>query len=80
MENPDNIDKKLDKADRYLTKFGIILKKHWSKILLLLFCYFVWCVFSQPIPKKTENNNNNNYPAEGGIYDTSDTISTDTVF
>lgn len=77
-EKQDNIEKKLDKADRYLTKFGIILKKHWSKILLLLFCYCVWWVFSQPT--NTENNNNNNYPTEGGIYDTTDIITIDSVF
>jgi len=44
----DEIGKKLDLADSWLTKFGIILKKHWGKLLLLLFSYCVYWAFTQP--------------------------------
>ena len=49
MENKDdNIGKKLDLADSWLTKFGIILKKHWGKLLFILFCWIVYWAFTQP--------------------------------
>ena len=47
-QNDDNIGKKLDLADSWLTKFGIILKKHWGKLLFLLFCWVVYWAFTQP--------------------------------
>ncbi len=50
--NDDNIGKKLDLADSWLTKFGIILKKHWGKLLFILFCYCVWWAFNQPVEIK----------------------------
>jgi hypothetical protein len=49
----DEIGKKLDLADSWLTKFGNILKKHWGKLLFLLFCYCVYWAFTQP-PTKAE--------------------------
>jgi len=49
-EGEDKIGKKLDLADSWLTKFGIILKKHWGKLLLLLFCWVVYWAFTQPAP------------------------------
>ena len=50
----DNIGKKLDLADSWLTKFGIILKKHWGKLLFLLFCWIVYWAFTQPpLPAET---------------------------
>lgn len=53
MENQDDNEKKLDKVDSYLTKFGVIMKKHWGKLLFLLFCYCVWWAFNQPpLPKE----------------------------
>lgn len=38
----DEIGKKLDLADSWLTKFGLILKKHWGKLLLIGFGYLVY--------------------------------------
>lgn len=49
----DDIGKKLDLADTWLTKFGIIVKKHWGKLLLLLVCYCVYWAFTQPAPTET---------------------------
>lgn len=49
----DSIGKKLDLADSWLTKFGIILKKHWGKLLFLLFCWIVYWAFNlPPLPKE----------------------------
>ena len=45
----DSTENKLDKVDSYLTKFGIILKKHWGKLLLILFGYCVYWAFTQPM-------------------------------
>lgn len=36
------VEKKLDVADNALTKFGIILKKHWGKLLFILLAYLVY--------------------------------------
>lgn len=38
----DNTENKLDKVDSYLTKFGIILKKHWGKLILILVAYCIY--------------------------------------
>ena len=46
----DDIGKKLDLADSWLTKFGTILKKHWGKLLLLLVGYCIYWAFTQPAP------------------------------
>lgn len=51
-QEEDNIGKKLDLADSWLTKFGIILKKHWGKLLFILFCYCVYWAFTQPPQEK----------------------------
>lgn len=50
----DNTEKQLDKVDSYLTKFGIILKKHWGKLLLILVGYCVYWAFTQPAPVQEE--------------------------
>ena len=55
----DGTELKLDKVDSYLTKFGLILKKHWGKLLLLLVSYCVYWAFTQPAT-----------PAEKTIIDT----------
>ena len=52
-QDEDNIGKKLDLADSWLTNFGIILKKHWGKLLFLLFCYCVYWAFTQPTQKQS---------------------------
>jgi hypothetical protein len=39
------VDKQLDNVDNILTKIGNICKKHWGKLLIILFmvlCYFVF--------------------------------------
>lgn len=44
----DSTEDKLDKVDSYLTKFGIIMKKHWGKLLFLGLCWIVYWIFTQP--------------------------------
>lgn len=60
-QDEDNIGKKLDLADSWLTKFGIILKKHWGKLLFILFCYCVYWAFTQPQQQE---------PTQDSIYST----------
>ena len=48
METEDSTEQKLNKVDSYLTKFGIILKKHWGKLLLILLGYCVYWAFTLP--------------------------------
>lgn len=67
-QEEDNIGKKLDLADSWLTKFGIILKKHWGKLLFLLFCYIVYWAFTQPLPQ--EENQNINEVVDTTYYET----------
>lgn len=62
----DNIGKKLDLADSWLTKFGTILKKHWGKLLFILFCYCVYWVFTQPTEPRPQTQTD--YPAGNGVY------------
>lgn len=45
----DEISKKLDLADSWLTKLGIILVKHWGKLTLLLIAYFFYWALTQPV-------------------------------
>ena len=54
-QDDDQIGRKLDLADSWLTKFGTILKKHWGKLLFLLFCYCVYWAFTQPAPAEESN-------------------------
>lgn len=73
METPeDATEQKLDKVDSYLTKFGIILKKHWGKLLLILFGYCVYWAFTQPAstPEKAVQP-----AADSVVYYDSDTVS-----
>jgi hypothetical protein len=44
----DEIGKKLDLADGWLTKFGNILKKHWGKLLLIVACYGIYFICTHP--------------------------------
>lgn len=47
-EENDEIGKKLDLADGWLTKFGNILKKHWGKLLLIVVCYMTYYAMTHP--------------------------------
>ncbi len=45
-EEESAIEKKLEVADSALTKFGLILKKHWGKLLLIIVSYLIYQFFS----------------------------------
>ncbi len=46
----DDISKKLELADNWLTKLEVILKKHWGKLILLLVVYFIyWALSGEPV-------------------------------
>jgi hypothetical protein len=47
-ETEDQITKKLELADTWLTKLEVILRKHWGKLILLLFVYFIYWALTQP--------------------------------
>lgn len=75
MENKqDETENKLDKVDSYLTKFGIILKKHWGKLLLLLVGYCVYWSFNQPTQEPMQDeqyydyNDSTYYYEEDSLY------------
>lgn len=48
----DSTENKLDKVDSYLTKFGIILNKHWGKLLLIgiAFCIYEMVIWAKSLP------------------------------
>lgn len=49
-------NKDLDKADSFLTKIGLIWKKHWLKILILLLCYGAYkfcCLVAEEMDKES---------------------------
>lgn len=73
-QEEDNIGKKLDLADSWLTKFGIILKKHWGKLLFLLFCYCVYWAFTQPLPPEESSQKNSAELYSDSVYYESDSL------
>lgn len=42
--------KKLDVVDSVLTKIGVIFKKHWWVLLILLIGWFFYWALSTPLP------------------------------
>lgn len=54
----DEISKKLDSVDNWLTKGGIIWKKHWGKLIIIGIVagsyYFIKWAMSLPEEPKTE--------------------------
>lgn len=55
----DDISKKLDSVDNWLTKGGIIWKKHWGKLIIIGIIaggyYFMKWAMSLPDEPKAEN-------------------------
>jgi hypothetical protein len=48
-------ENKLDDADSFLTKLGIVCKKHWGKLLIIALMAFVYWAFTLPdVPADSE--------------------------
>jgi hypothetical protein len=76
----DSTENKLDKVDSYLTKFGIILKKHWGKLLIILaaYCIYEVTIWVVNLPDPDDNEEVQQDLPENIYY--IDSLSGDTVY